>query len=166
MWGKKGFGAGELVLWLTGTLVKAKDDQKSHVVTFKDVKYTIVPYKALTDFDQTAKFEASAALVPFWWVKSTNDANLVNMSIVQKDVDGISIPVLQNTTQVAEHTLLLQASKDLASKLAAAAPPAKRQRSKGAGQWSIWAMWHNIGFWKAAPSSKMMKTIASGMFSE
>lgn len=118
-------------MWPIGTLVKAKDDQKSHVVTFKNVKFAIVPYKALNDFDQPEKVESSATLIPFWCVKSCNDSNLVNMAIVHQDVGGMNVPLLQNTKEVAAHTLLLQASKDLASKMAAAAPPLKRHKSKG-----------------------------------
>lgn len=86
------------------------------------------------------KSDLSSAQALFFFFQAQWFTNLVYMAIVHRDVDGISIPVLQNTTQVAEHTLLLQASKDLASKMAAPVPPVKRQRSKAAGQWSIWAI--------------------------
>ena len=125
--GKKAYGSGESVLWPLGTLSKQRDpDQKDNLcLAYKGVNYSIQPYKAL----DWSKSSTSGALVPFWFVKTTNEENKVTMFLDKKELDGMVVPILVNKSPLPEKTHLLQASKDLLKKFALQ-PAAKRARGK------------------------------------
>ena len=96
-------------------------------MAYKDVNYTIQPYKALG----WNKSSTSGALVAFWWVKATNEESKVTMILDKKEVDGPVFPILVNKSAMSEKTHLLQASKiKILLKKLAQQPVSKRARTK------------------------------------
>ena len=92
---------GQLKLIPFGNIAKAKENQSARVFVEKGAtKWFITAPK------QLSKFEADQAgsLVPFWWVKFGEEANM-EYSMLQQD--GFKVPILQNCQSIAANSALL-----------------------------------------------------------
>ena len=92
---------GQLKLIPFGNIAKAKENQSARVFVEKGAtKWFITAPK------QLSKFEADQAgsLVPFWWVKFGEEAN---MEYSMQQQDGFKVPIIQNCQSIAANCVLL-----------------------------------------------------------
>ena len=89
-----------------GNLAKAKENQSSKIFVVKGANKWLI-----TAPKQLSKFEANqpGSLVPFWWVKLGEEANM-EYSMLQQD--GFKIPILQNCQSIAANSPLLLPNKE------------------------------------------------------
>ena len=92
---------GQLKLIPFRNLAKAKENQSSKIFVVKGANKWLI-----TAPKQLSKFEANqpGSLVPFWWVKLGEEANM-EYSMLQQD--GFKIPILQNCQSIAANSPLL-----------------------------------------------------------
>lgn len=92
---------GQLKLIPFGNLAKAKENQSSKIFVEKGANKWLI-----TAPKQLSKFEVNqpGSLVPFWWVKLGEEANM-EYSMLQQD--GFKIPILQNCQSIAANSALL-----------------------------------------------------------
>lgn len=97
---------GQLKLIPLGNLAKAKENQSSKIFVVKGANKWLI-----TAPKQLSKFEANqpGSLVPFWWVKLGEEANM-EYSMLQQD--GFKIPILQNCQSIAANSPLLLPNKE------------------------------------------------------
>ena len=119
----------EVRLYPIGTLSavveqdKAKTLQKTKnvVVWFQDNPYLIQPFKNLSSF---TKSEAGT-LCPFFWAKSSEEADKINLQTTWINHKGLKIPILENDEALPAQTLLLKCSGQQSQE-----PPAKKSKTK------------------------------------
>ena len=127
----KDFAPGELVLKAYGSLHPVKDKEKEKVkVFFGD--FGIAAPKMLSEFD---KIDDKTVLVPFWYVKSTMEESLVNMTLEAKQVGSVWLPCYVNSKVLQPGDLLLCESEALGKKRKnegkeAAVPEPKAKRTR------------------------------------
>lgn len=110
----------------TCTAVQEKDYEKivqkckAIVVWYKKVAYQVQPFKPMLNFEKPD----TGSLCPFFWVKTTETLENVNMSCSWVDFKGLQIPILQNEEAVEQHQILLKADA-----IVPQLPPAKRAKT-------------------------------------
>ena len=125
-------GALSLVAFGQLTIVKEPSKVKDGVWVGT---YLLQGPKVVSDFE---KLDDKSLLVPFWYVRATNEKELVNMTFVHKELGSLKVPSYLNRRDLAPGELLYCASDSLIAKEAqssAPAPPSpvKRLRTKGPG---------------------------------
>ena len=120
-----------LVLVAFGQLSIVKDASKVKDGFFVG-KYLLQSPKAVSDFE---KLEDKSLLVPFWFVRTTSELELVNMTFIQQQLGSLRVPAYINTRDLECGELLFCASESLIKKELAPPPasssPVKRLRTKG-----------------------------------
>ena len=120
-----------LVLVAFGQLSIVKDASKVKDGFFVG-KYLLQSPKAVSDFE---KLEDKSLLVPFWFVRTTSELELVNMTFIQQQLGSLRVPAYINTRDLECGELLFCASESLIKKELAPPPasssPVKRLRIKG-----------------------------------
>ena len=104
----------ELKLYPLGTCSAAPEkDQanflektKNVVVWFNEKPYLIQPFKNLSSFTKPE----SGTLCPYFWVKSTEAEEDINLQTAWVNHKGLKIPTLQNEDAIQAHTVLLKSS--------------------------------------------------------
>ena len=99
---------------------KVFENTKNVLVWFKDKPYLVQPFKNLSSF---TKPEAGT-LCPYFWVKSSEEEEEINLQTVWVNFQGLQIPTLQNEDAIPEHSVLLKSSEQQPHE-----PPAKKARS-------------------------------------
>lgn len=94
---------------------------KGVVVWFAQKAYQVQPFKALTNFQ---KPEANSTLCPFFWVKTADTEDAINMTMSSMQLQGLKIPMLENSDPLKQDTLLLKAADCIVHQ-----PPAKRAKT-------------------------------------
>ena len=79
---------------------------KNVVVWFNEKPYLIQPFKNLSSFTKPE----SGTLCPYFWVKSTEAEEGINLQTVWVNHKGLKIPTLQNEDAIQAHTVLLKSS--------------------------------------------------------
>lgn len=93
---------------------------KGVVVWFGQKAYQVQPFKVLTNFQ---KPDANSILCPFFWVKTSDKEDVINMTTSWLETQGLKIPVLENSDPVKQQTLLCKAADVIVQQ-----PPAKKAR--------------------------------------
>ncbi|CAJ1432339.1 unnamed protein product [Effrenium voratum] len=125
--------ARQLILTAYGQLVPVKENAPKGKGSYYVDQYLLQAPKAVADFD---KIDGKTALVPFWYVRCTNEFSEVNMQLVHQVLDGMSVPSFRSMKDLSPGDTLCYASENLVLKQAQAssAPslrPAKRIKAKG-----------------------------------
>ena len=107
VWAMKNLKKGALKLYPAGTVTKIKDHQsKGKLVAMAQGQcFAIAGYKVCTNFTS-----GKGVLDPFYWVKTTEDEEAVNMVLEQKMHDGVQLPCLTNKEAIKHGEQLLQLS--------------------------------------------------------
>ncbi|CAE7740670.1 unnamed protein product [Symbiodinium sp. CCMP2592] len=120
-----------LVLVAFGQLSIVKDPSKVKDGCWVG-KYLLQPSRPVSDFE---KLDEKTLLVPYWYVRTTNELAQVNMTKVQQQLGTLTVPSFLNKRDLAVGELLYTASDSLIQKEQAPAPesssPVKRLRTKG-----------------------------------
>ena len=116
----------DLQLYPIGNVVKMRDQSKLDTskglyVKWKGQAWALQPYKTFATFD---KPEEAGILCTFMFVKTNEDAEAVNMSLVEVNYKGLTIPILENTAAVKEHCWLYRGDQSEAD------GPAKKKAKK------------------------------------
>lgn len=106
------FAAGALVLKPYGNLYPLKDQEKDKVKILVG-NFGISPPKMISEFD---KIDSKSVLVPFWYVKSTLEEELVNMHLEAKQVQNLTLPCYVNTVALEPGAVLLCEHENLTKK--------------------------------------------------
>ena len=126
------FAVGALVLKPYGSLYPVKDKEKEKPKLMIG-SFGMNPPKMVTEFE---KVDDKCVLVPFWYVKSTMDEELVNVALEEKQVGSLALPCYVNTKPLVPGDILMSENEVLAKKkrkLAeeAASQPSEAQVPKG-----------------------------------
>ena len=125
-----------LTLVAIGNITKQKvlpgqsNSKSIHKISHKGVDWTISNWKQDSVLDPAKP----GHLDPYWWVKPTEEESEANMGFGTITVDGIAIPVLQNTKHLQEKDQLLylkpKAAKEASHEedVQESKPPAKRAK--------------------------------------
>ena len=116
----------ELQIYPVGSLVKIKEQEKADellakgvvLVRFKGTAYLIQTFKAFNP----CKSDDPGVVCPYFYVKTSEGEDEVNMQVSWKAHSDLQIPVLENSKAIDKHTWLLK-GKDVST-----APPAKRPK--------------------------------------
>lgn len=117
----------EVKLYPLGTLsavaepekAKILEKTKNVVVYYKEKPYLIQPFKSLSSFTNPE----AGSLCPFFWVKTSEDADKINLQTTWVNHKGLKIPVLENDEALPAQTLLLKSSGPQSQ-----GPPAKKAK--------------------------------------
>lgn len=117
----------EVKLYPLGTLsavaepekAKILEKTKNVVVYYKEKPYLIQPFKSLSSFTNPE----AGSLCPFFWVKTSEDADKINLQTTWVHHKGLKIPVLENDEALPAQTLLLKSSGPQSQ-----GPPAKKAK--------------------------------------
>ena len=127
VWAKKNLRAKQLKLYPSGTVSKVKDGkiQGKVVATFEGSSFTVSSYRVNTDFA-----EDKDVLDAFFWVKSNEDEDMVNMQMATaNDHLGVVLPYLTNSKAIKAGEQLLALSPKVETSVGSepAAEKAKKQ---------------------------------------
>ena len=107
----------------------------SHDVCAEKIEFFVLPVpKPSSDTD---KFDDSALVAAFWWISQTSDKKLANMALEYVNHNGLELPMMRNTVDLAPSSKLYIWVKGraktepikVAVDRAANAPPDKKRRS-------------------------------------
>lgn len=99
---------------------KTLEKTKNVVVWFNKRPYLIQPFKNLTSFTKPE----TGTLCPFFWVKSSEKQEEINLQTAWVTHKGLQIPILENDDPIQAQAILLKSSGQQPQ-----GPPAKKARS-------------------------------------
>ena len=85
---------------------KFLEKTKNVVVWFNQKPYVINPFKNLSSFTKSD----SGSLCPYFWVKSTEEEENINLQTSWVNHKGLVLPILENEEAIQAHTVLLKSS--------------------------------------------------------
>lgn len=85
---------------------KILEKTKNVVVYFQENPYLIQPFKTLSSFTNPE----AGTLCPFFWVKTSEDLQKINLQTTWITHKGLKIPILENDEALPAQTLLLKSS--------------------------------------------------------
>ena len=106
------FAVGALVLKPYGSLYPVKDQEKAKVKVLIG-NFGVAAPKITPEFD---KIDEKTVLVPFWYVKSTGEEDVVNMELQTKTFANLVLPCYVNCKALDPGEVLLCANETLAKK--------------------------------------------------
>ncbi|CAK9113132.1 Uncharacterized protein SCF082_LOCUS52448 [Durusdinium trenchii] len=120
----------QLKLYPMGTcsFIPAKEQEtflektKNAVVWYKEKPYQVQAFKAFSSF--TKPDTEAGTLCPYFWVKSCDDQEEVNLQKSWTVYKGLKIPILENGEMIEAQTVLLKSAEQLEQ------PPAKKGKAK------------------------------------
>ena len=126
VWCKKNLKKSQLKLFPGGTLTKIKDIRKCKaraVVSASGCQFAVSPFKSNREFEND-----KGVLDAFFWIKSTEDLDAVNMQLKEHIEGNVTVPFLTNTRPLKRGEPLLQMSSKAESGDGEAAPAAKKPK--------------------------------------
>ena len=95
-----------------------------HQVGDSELEFFVIPVQKPPA--QSDQFPKDSVVAAFWWVASTHDKKLVNMTLEHVTQNGVTLPVLTNHKEIKPSSKLWMLAKPSPESAAAAA--AKKQR--------------------------------------
>ena len=73
--------------------------------------------------------QKNRCLVPYFWVKSSGEADAVHLELVWKTLKGVKFRMLVNTKKIEEHVQLGKANKELLEVATSSKTPQKKRKA-------------------------------------